>query len=49
VVVHDEDDEEELPAGFVKVEDGVKVERDDDLKMKEESDREWVLSCLVKS
>jgi hypothetical protein len=37
MVMHDEDDEEELPAGFAKGEDGVKAESDDDLTMKEES------------
>lgn len=36
----EEDDEEELPAGLVKEEDGVKDESDSDLTMKEESDRE---------
>ena len=40
MVVQDEDDEEELPAGFVKGEDGVKAESDDDLTMKAESDGE---------
>ena len=40
MVVHDEDDEEELPTGVVKGEHGVKDESDDDKTMKAESDRE---------
>jgi hypothetical protein len=36
----DEDDEEELPAGRIKSEDGVKVESDDDVTMKGKSDEE---------